>query len=629
MPALEVDLGRGEPPALAVLVRPRMTHGPMPVGVGRAATSTSNTCTTGPPRTHRSPSVTDSVPPGTSTCTCSPTRPRRCATAAAAHAPVPHDSVSPAPRSQTRIASRSGPAWRHELDVRAAREARGRVPVTGRASRPARSPDRRRAARGAGCPSRPRRPGTPPRRRPSRSNGESASTGMRAGSNVAGPMSTSAPTTAPVAFEVNGAAAGRGVDREFVAAREPGAGCDPREAADAVAAHLGAPRRRSTASSRSRRRRGRADRDESVGTDTAMPVAQRRDWCGVERAAGRRARAARGSRCRWRGVWREIQHTGWWIEGMGQASGGDGTRPGCQDAGARVREFLGRHPLDAGVAAEPHPLAARELAGAPHRRSKAASALGSSPSQVREHLAVADRLRGRWAMPAGRAGERAHFVDEPARRASPRTAARSVRRARREAASSPTSVTGSSGGRTSSDAGAERRERPAGRFDHFERAHDPAAVVGFDRGPRPRDRAYASARTQPRGRRRRRLRRGARHASAGPAPGISSSSTTARTYRPVPPTSSARLPRASMRRSPRRELPGSARPTTLRRIGDVDEVVPDLGPSSSASAWRCRCPSLDTPASSRARRSRRRPWRRARSSASADLPVAVGPTSAR
>ena len=54
------------------------------------------------------PSSTTRSPPGTCTVTRSPTRPRRWATAAAAHAPVPHDSVSPTPRSQTRIASASG-----------------------------------------------------------------------------------------------------------------------------------------------------------------------------------------------------------------------------------------------------------------------------------------------------------------------------------------------------------------------------------------------------------------------------------------------------------------------------------------------------------------------------------------
>ena len=71
-----------------------------------------------------SPSATASEPPSTSTRTWSPTSPRRCATAADAHAPVPHDCVSPAPRSHTRIVEPVGAGHRDELDVDAAREPR-------------------------------------------------------------------------------------------------------------------------------------------------------------------------------------------------------------------------------------------------------------------------------------------------------------------------------------------------------------------------------------------------------------------------------------------------------------------------------------------------------------------------
>src|SRR4029079_10155368 len=109
----EVDLGRGEAPPLPAGLRERRAHR---AGCALASWSlcgemvTSNTCTTGPPSRTVGPSTTDSAPPSTSTWTRSPTNPRRCATAAEAHAPVPHDKVSPAPRSHTRIASRSGPA---------------------------------------------------------------------------------------------------------------------------------------------------------------------------------------------------------------------------------------------------------------------------------------------------------------------------------------------------------------------------------------------------------------------------------------------------------------------------------------------------------------------------------------
>ena len=53
------------------------------------------------------PSSTVRSPPGTCTVTRSPTSPRWCATAAVAHAPVPQLSVSPTPRSHTRMSTSS------------------------------------------------------------------------------------------------------------------------------------------------------------------------------------------------------------------------------------------------------------------------------------------------------------------------------------------------------------------------------------------------------------------------------------------------------------------------------------------------------------------------------------------
>src|SRR5581483_4681174 len=110
----EVDLGGGQAP-------------PLPSGVGvvghstppasgtvsasrSSSTSTSNTKATGPPsRTLKlSPRPlgcrsTTSSPPGTRTVIRPGARPRRWAAPAAAHAPDPHDAISPTPRSQTRI----------------------------------------------------------------------------------------------------------------------------------------------------------------------------------------------------------------------------------------------------------------------------------------------------------------------------------------------------------------------------------------------------------------------------------------------------------------------------------------------------------------------------------------------
>src|SRR5262249_29776455 len=95
----EVDLGSGQAATLAAFA---VAHA--------SVTPVSDTCVAGPRSRIVSPSSTSCVPPGTRTVTCSPTRRRRWATAADAHTPVPHDRVSPTPRSQTRIVSSSSPA---------------------------------------------------------------------------------------------------------------------------------------------------------------------------------------------------------------------------------------------------------------------------------------------------------------------------------------------------------------------------------------------------------------------------------------------------------------------------------------------------------------------------------------
>src|SRR5438034_2107602 len=72
------------------------------------------TSTASPVLTTRSPrrQSISSSPPRSATTTRRPPRPVRAAAPAAAHAPVPHAMVSPAPRSHTRISSRSGPSAR-------------------------------------------------------------------------------------------------------------------------------------------------------------------------------------------------------------------------------------------------------------------------------------------------------------------------------------------------------------------------------------------------------------------------------------------------------------------------------------------------------------------------------------
>ena len=200
---LEVDLGRGEPAALPSGLGARRAH-----AVGCASDSrsrsrgitTSNTCTTGPPRRTVSPSTTASVAAGHVDAhavadEAAPVRDRgRRARAGAARlrlarAPFPHPHREPV-----------GAGDGDELDVGAAAGSAAscsmRGPCVGDA---ARLRDRRRTARSAGCRCRPRRRrtsvpcdvGVEIERRRRRA------TGICAGSNVTGPMSTSAATTSP------------------------------------------------------------------------------------------------------------------------------------------------------------------------------------------------------------------------------------------------------------------------------------------------------------------------------------------------------------------------------------------------------------------------------------------------
>src|SRR5579884_2383638 len=85
-----------------------------PVNIRYTSIRPSNTSTASPVMCTWSsaPQATVSAPPGSTTSTLRPLRPVRAAATAAAHAPVPHAWVSPAPRSHTRIASRSGPTTR-------------------------------------------------------------------------------------------------------------------------------------------------------------------------------------------------------------------------------------------------------------------------------------------------------------------------------------------------------------------------------------------------------------------------------------------------------------------------------------------------------------------------------------
>ena len=293
-------------------------------------------------------------------------------------------------------------------------------------------------------------------------------------------------------------------------------------------------------------------------------------------------------------------------------------------SGARI--VGGAEPGDAGVAPEPHPLAAGERPGAARRSSRTPRRGRRGRSRCAQELLVADGLAGR---PREAAPHPLDLVEQPAASASPRPR---VDAAREHRAREPDAGDRHRERRRPEpvDAGTERRERLAGQPDHLERADDAARVVRVD----PRCRRAGSSRRARRTRRRRRrasaVQASSSARSARSSPGKRRSSTTACTYRPVPPTSSARRPRASMSATapPRRGLERGDRPV-LRRRRRRRPGGAGPEPAPRRSAWRCRCRGPGTPASSRPRRSRRRRARRRRASASVDLPDAVGPTRAR
>ena len=595
---LEVDLGRGEPPALPVLVRAGRTHGQR---LASAHESQRRRRTRARParrggRCRRA--STRSVAAGhVDRARASPTRPRRCATAAAAHAPVPHDSVSPTPRSHTRIAMRSAcRSTAHELDVGAAREALVVLEARAVLRDAARRRGRRRTARGAGCPCRPRRRGsaTPWNvGRRGRTATRRVDAGSRAGSNVTGPMSTSARDDVAVGVALERRpCAGRRRCRRRAASPSP----SPARAATHARQRMPLPLISATpavgvdaASSCSRRRRCPG----SIAMSPSAPMPRCRSQS-ADDGAPRRARGASPSSA---SRTRKSLPVAWSLASrcIEVAVTDDQPLPGARASERRPDSSRCPNQRDAGVAPEPHALAAGELPGAAHGRRRARRrASGSSPSRYGERPPVADRLRARCATAAGlRRASAADLVDAGRRRASPRPAASiRSREHRRAAARRRPCATGNTVGPYSSTPGAERRERPAGELDHLERADDAARGCRARCAP-PRPGRAAS-------------QLGVRGARARRRVGVAASSS-ARTRavlgrerrgRRRPPARTGRCRRRAARagralrcRRPRRAPPpGTARPTSPRtgRRRRSGGAAPRR--ARPASAWRCRCP---------------------------------------
>ena len=440
--------------------------------------------------------------------------------------------------------------------------------------------------------------------------------------SVTGPMSTSAATTSPAASRVEGddAAAGRGVDGRARARcrgrRGPrptrGSGCRCRSSRRRR-------RRRSAASSCSRRRAGVAG-PIVMSPSAPMPtvaVAEPGDGLGRERGVPAVEREAD----------EEVVPGGVELGEVEQRScavGRDGRDVCSQSARTTRGEVVGisrgADPADPRVAPEPDPLAAGELPGAanrPGRRPR--SSVGISPVEVGQDLLVPDRLRRGARQPpdpcrksseesstTGRRGRGPRRRGR--RRASRRTGRRCAGRARPAGSHTPTRPTSNAGGPYSaspapndengrpvvsitSSARTIRRRVPGLDARRRERVGRGEPVVGA-RPARRRSRSRARARRAPRGRAAGRVKPVDHRPHVQPGP--------ADEQRPP----AARLDVGDRGRAPRSA--SSRTDHSSRRIGDVDEMVRNRGALGAATAWRCRCPCPGTPASSRARRSRRR-----------------------
>ena len=349
-----------------------------------------------------------------------------------------------------------------------------------------------------------------------------------------------------------------------------------RQAADAVAAHLGPaavgvvqlhPRRR-------RRRRPGSPDDQAVGADAAVAVARRR---AARSLVDRRSVASRSSRTR------KSLPSPWCLVSRMRApcarvgstrrlGGRPSTRPATSASGSSAGASTQR---DARVAPEPPLLAAGEAAGAGARRAST------------RLVQAARRRRGGRAAPCsrapggpcatarpGRRARRADLVEEPGGELVGVPAPRCGRRAPAAVAAQP-------------DEGERRRRvgrRGPGRSDE---------------NGRPLPRVTSRARTTRR--RLRRLHAGGRGRvepgeaaragrsvsssasssarTSGNRPGMSRSSTTARRYSAGAADEEGRAARGPRcRRARRRGRPGTRRRRSPRGIDEVEQVVADLGP---------------------------------------------------
>ena len=298
-----------------------------------------------------------------------------------------------------------------------------------------------------------------------------------------------------------------------------------------------------------------------------------------------------------------------------------------EDGCERRSRGVGVEPGDPGVAAEPGPLAAGEAPGAADGQVERLVQGRRSPAQVGEQLPVAEGLARRCAtMPCGSAaqarGPRRGSRPPAARRSGASIRSASIVGGRSRA---PTSVNGVGG--WASRPGPKRENGPAAAEGHLEGPHDPAPVGRLHAAGGQRVELGEAA-------------RGARAVSAvglelGPDLGVLARGCRGRRpppagRAPVPPTSSARRPRASMSASGGRGRAAGTRPTV--NVLATGRARRSGGGGTSACSAGGRLGRADVHAPVHLHRVDRhelpRRSRRASARASADLPDAVAPTSA-
>ena len=276
-----------------------------------------------------------------------------------------------------------------------------------------------------------------------------------------------------------------------------------------------------------------------------------------------------------------------------------GPHEGFGERRALRRVGRGVEPLDPGVAPEPRPLPAGEPAGAAHGAVDGVVEVDLA-GHVGQQLAVAERLAGGARQPVRPGRQLPYLVDEPGGELGPVPLGDAARRPPRRAAARPRAGTG---GGIGPEPGAEAGERPAGPDGHLEGAHDPPPVAGLH--PAGRDGVERGQAVVQHGGVRLALQLGP---DLGPPAGDGEAVDRGPQVQAGAADQQGPGARgARCRPSRRRTRLEAGHRELLGGVGQVEQVVGNLGALGRATASPSRRPSRGTPASSRPTRSRCRP----------------------